>query len=454
MNAWIHRVRVAIALAVLVVTLPVTAQERPIAFEGARIIPIAGPELASGTVVVQGGKILAVGPSDRVTVPRNALRRDVRGRVIMPGFVETHSHAGGVSGADGSGPIQPGVRALDAINIRASGFRRAVAGGQTTVHVMPGSGHLSSGQTVALKMRFGGDGPRTIDDLLIRDEKGRVASGLKMANGTNPRRDAPFPETRGRAAFLVREHFIKAREYKDALARAHTDGGKAPARDLALEALAEVLDGSRIVHHHTHRHDDIMTVLRLKEEFGFRVVLHHVTDGQLVANEIAKAGVPVSAILVDAPGGKLEAVNLAWENAAVMERAGVLVALHSDDYITDARLFLRMAGLAVRGGMSRAGALAALTSAGARMLDLGDRVGTLEPGKDADLVVLDGDPLSIYTKVQETWVEGALVFDRSDPQHRLYAEGGFGASHDTDPYFCCAHEALSQQLLGTSGGAQ
>lgn len=435
--------------------LPATpAQDQPVAMVNARIIPVAGPEIARGTLVVQGGRIVAVGPAEAVAIPAGAERRDLAGMVVMPGLVDTHTHAGGVQGADRSAPIQPGVRALDAIDVRASDFRRAVAGGQTTLHVMPGSGHLSSGQTITLKMRLTEDGPRTIDALIVRDAAGRPVSNLKMANGTNPRGEAPFPGTRGRAAFLVREHFVRAREYREKVRAAQGDASKLPPRDLDLETLAEVLDGTRVVHHHTHRHDDIMTVLRLKEEFGFRVVLHHVTEGQFVAREIARAGVPVSAILVDAPGGKLEAKNLAFENAGIMERTGVLVALHSDDPITDARLFLRMAALAVRGGMTREGALAAVTRAGAVILGLEDRIGTLEAGKDADFVILDGDPLSIYARVRETWVEGRKVFDLARPEDALYAEGGFGATHDVDPYFCCAHEAISQQLYGGTGGAQ
>ena len=180
-----------------------------------------------------------------------------------------------------------------------------------------------------------------------------------------------------------------------------------------------------------------MTVLRLKKEFGFRVVLHHVSEGWKVADEIAESDVPCSVILVDSPGGKLEAVNLIIRSAAMLEQAGVKVAFHTDDWITDSRYFLRMAAMGVRGGMSRAGALRALTLSGAEMIDLGDRIGSLEAGKDADFVVLSGDPLSVYSKVEQTWVEGVQVFDRSDPTHYLYAVGGYGAGHDQSPYLCC-----------------
>lgn len=406
------------------------------AFVGARLIPIAGPEIADGVLVIRGGKIAAVGPRSEVRVPAGAEVHDLAGHVILPGLVDTHSHLGEVSGADPSSPIQPEVRALDSIDVRSHSFQRAQAGGITTVNVMPGSGYLLSGQTVYLKLRDGG----TIGALTIPDAAGRPMGGIKMANGTNSRDKPPFPGTRAKSAALVRQRYVQAQEYAEKLRRFAGEPDKLPDRDLALEALGEVLSGERMVHHHTHRHDDVMTVLRLRDEFGFRVTLHHVSDAAKVADEIAAAGVPVSAILVDSPGGKLEARDLLLENAAVLERAGVLVALHTDDGITDSRLFLRMAALAVRAGMSREGALRAVTLAGAQILDLADRVGSLEAGKDADLAILDGDPLSVYTQVEETWVEGEKVFDRSRPEDRLYAEGGWGAGDSGGGHSGCVEE--------------
>ena len=421
----------------LAATTPGLAQETPIAFVGAHLIPIAGPEITEGVLIVQNGKIIAVGPVATTEVPDDATRVDAQGKVIMPGLICSHSHIGGIGGADSSAPIQPGVRILDSINVLDSGFRRAVAGGLTTLNIMPGSGHLLSGQTIYVKLRGG----KKIEDLFILDESGWAMGGMKMANGTNSQRAKPFPGTRGKSAALVREQFIKAMEYRDKKARAAGDPEKMPPRDLGLEGLVEVLEGKRIVHHHTHRHDDIMTVLRLAREFNFRVVLHHVSEGWKVADEIARAGAACSVILVDSPGGKLEAIDLIYKTAGVLERAGVLTAFHTDDWITDSRIFNRMAALGVRGGMSRAGALKALTLAGAAMLDLDDRIGSLEVGKDADFALWSGDPLSVYTKVLETWVEGKRVFDRSDPTDRLHAVGGYGAGSNTTPYFCCFEES-------------
>ena len=401
------------------------AQERTQAFVGAHLIPIAGEEIADGTLVVQGGRILAVGRRGAVRIPPEAEIHDASGLVIMPGLVDTHSHIGDVEGADGSAPIQPDVRVIDSINPLDPKLQKAQSGGITTVNIMSGSGHLLSGQTLYVKLRDG----RTIDDIALKADDGTVLGGIKMANGTNPRRDAPFPGTRAKAAALVRAQYIRAQEYREKLRAAVGDSTKAPARDLALEALVEVLNGTRVVHHHTHRHDDILTVLRLAEEFGFRVVLHHVSDGWKVAAEIAAAGASASIILVDSPGGKLEAKDNHFRTGAALERAGVLTGFHTDDGISDSRFFLRQAALAVRAGMTRAGALYGMTMAGARMLDLGDRIGTLEAGKDADFIVLSGDPLSVYSHVTETWVDGSKVFDRADPQDRLYAVGGFGASN-------------------------
>lgn len=412
------------------------AQQKPVALTGATIIPIAGPEIDDGVLVMQGGKIVAVGPTHTTTIPEGAERIDVTGKVLMPGLVDTHSHVGGGWAADGSAPIQPDVRVLDSINVRDSGFMRCRAGGLTTLNIMPGSGHLLSGQTLYAKLR----NSNTIDGFFIRDDRNQILGGMKMANGTNSQKEAPFPGTRSKSAALVRQKYVKAQEYRRKRAEAVGDPEKAPDRDLEMEGLIDVLEGRRVVHHHTHRADDIMTVLRLQQEFGFKVVLHHVSEGWKVADEIAKAGVPCSIIVVDSPGGKIEAMNLIMKTGAVLEKAGVEVAFHTDDWITDSRLFFRSAALAVRAGMSRNKALEGLTLAGAKMLELDKRIGSLETGKDADVIVLSGDPLSVYTKVLQTYVEGQKVFDRSDPKDYLFAVGGYGASRDQVAHACCEED--------------
>lgn len=425
--------------AVLVVALTVGpmagawATDPCTAFVGARLIPIGQPEIAAGTLVIRGGTIAALGPVEAIAIPAGATRVEAGGLVIMPGLVDTHSHVGGGQGGDASGPVQPDVRILDSINVFDAGFRKCLAGGLTTLNIMPGSGHLASGQTVYVKLHRAA----TIDDLVYRDAAGRVLGGLKMANGTNSQKDPPFPGTRGKSAALVRQKFIKALAYRDKLAKAAGDPEKLPDRDLELETLVEVLEKRRIVHHHCHRADDIITVLRLREEFGFEAVLHHVSEAWKVAPEIARSGVGCSVIVLDSPGGKIEAADFSLVTGAVLEEAGVPCALHTDDPVTDSRLFLRTAALAVRAGMSREKALESLTLAGATMLGLHDRIGSLAVGKDADLVVLSGDPLSSQTKVLQTFVAGRQVFDRNDPEDRLFAVGGFGASRDQRAESCC-----------------
>ncbi|MFT3745033.1 MAG: amidohydrolase family protein [Pyrinomonadaceae bacterium] len=417
--------------AALVVVTAAYSQAKPTAFINARIIPIVGQPIEQGILLVQNGKITAVGDARTVRLSSDVTIVDMAGKTIMPGIIDTHSHIGGPAGADSTSPIQPDVRILDSVNVQAASIQRAQAGGVTVANIMPGSGHLDSGQTLYLKLR---DDAVKIDDLLIYDKAGKYMGGIKFANGTNPIRagGGSFPGTRAKSAALVREVFIKAQEYKEKVAKAAGDKTKLPPRDLAMEALVEVLDQKRTVHFHTHRHDDIMTALRLQKEFGFKLVLQHVSEAWKVADEIAKSKVPASIIMIDAPGGKLETMDVDYKNGVALEKAGALVGFHTDDGITDSRWFLRSAGVAVRAGMSRDKALYGMTMAGAIMLEMQDRIGSLESGKDADFVILSGDPLSIYTHVEQTWVDGKKVFDRSRAEDHIFATGGKGASDEGD----------------------
>ncbi len=432
-----HLTRHTLLGALLLASSSLMAQDTPVAIRGAKLIPVSGPEIENGVIVVHRGKITAVGGAN-TAIPRNARIIDGKGKVVMPGLVDTHSHVGGGDGGDGSAAQHPDVRIVDAINPRSDTFNKARAGGITTVNVMPGSGHLLSGQTAYLKLRAN---PRRIEDLLVNRSLEGIYGGIKMANGTNSLRSGggTFPATRGRSALMQRNLFLKAQEYQKKLKDAGDDASKRPARDLQMETMVEVLEGKRMVHYHTHTHYDILTVLRLKEEFGFRVVLHHVSDAWAVADEIAAAGVASSIIHIDAPGGKLETMNITPENGAALERAGADFGYHTDDGITDSRLFLRSAAFGMRSGVSRAKAIEAMTLAGARMLDLEDRVGSLDVGKDADFIILNGDPFSVYTRIEQTWVEGDKVFDFNDPKERGFATGGLDVFRETNVHVACEH---------------
>lgn len=408
---------------VLVLGMNGFAQSTPQAFTGAQIIPISGEPINNGVLVVHNGKITAIG-GENTRIPGNADVHDASGRVIMPGLVDTHSHIGGGDGGDRSATLHPDVRIMDSINPRSESFKRALAGGITSVNVMPGSGHLMSGQTVYLKLRKA----NTIEDMLIYlDDEKTIYGGLKMANGTNPRGAPPSPGTRAKAASMVRELYIKAQEYQAKIEAADGDESKMPPRDIGMEALVEVLNGKRIVHNHTHTHQDILTAIRLAEEFDYRLVLQHVSEAWKVADEIAASPnvIGASIITLDSFGGKVEAKDIKNSNGRYLEEAGALVGLHTDDGITDSRLFLRSAAMGIREGMSRETALESVTIANAVMMDIDDRVGSLEEGKDADFVILTGDPFSVYTHVEQTWIEGQKVWDRANEEDRKYATGGY-----------------------------
>jgi len=395
------------------------------------LIPIHGDPIPNGMLVVDQGKIVALGDQATVQPPDGAVV--VEGAVVMPGLVDTHSHIGEASGAERSTPIQPDLKVLDGFNCLAPSVERARAAGITTVNVMNGSGLLISGETLYMKLRRS----PSVEGMMLTNAAGQPTGGLKMANGTNPRKAAPFPGTRAKSIALARAEFIKAAEYDRKRSDANLDPGKKPERNLALETLAEVLRGDRVVHHHTHRQDDILSVLRLQKEFGFKLALHHVSDGWKVVDEIRASGVGVSHNLLDSPGGKEESRHRTWELGGILERAGVPFAFQTDDPIIDSRFLRRAAALGVRAGMSREGALRGLTLTGAELLNLQDRVGSLEPGKDADFVILSGDPLSNQTQLEQTWIEGVKVFDRSTEAGRLASTGGVGAGEPTFHATCC-----------------
>jgi imidazolonepropionase-like amidohydrolase len=417
--------------------------DNPIAYRGARILPVSSGAIERGTLVIHKGKIIAVGPDESTPIPAGATVIDGAGKTIIPGLVDTHSHIGISSRphvqanndlSDSSNPVQPGLRAIDAINPDDPGIRMAVAGGVTTANIMPGSGNAIGGQTLYVKLRG-----RTIESMRIPNTQ--VLGGLKMANGENPkhhslRGQAPF--SRMKIAALQREQFVKARDYQRRWASYRKDAAAGkdatpPDADPAMDSLVEVLERKRTVHFHCHRADDLLTALRIAEEFDFEIVLQHATEGWRVLDELVRRKVPVSLTLVDSPGGKLEVAGRLEENAAVLDKAGVKVAINTDDYITESRYFLRTGAHAIRGGMSEEAALRALTLNGAQMLHLDDRLGSLEKGKDADFAVLSGPVFSVYTQVLETYIDGVRVFERGQSVDWAYQAGGFALPAGRQP---------------------
>lgn len=406
--------------------------------------------ITGGFLAVREGKIEQVGTAEEFKeLAADGTRRvDLNGAVVIPGLVDTHSHIGVYprpsvaahsDGNEGSGPVQPGVRAIDSMMVDDPGIRMALAGGVTTANIMPGSANVIGGQTVYVKLRG-----RTVEGMRVlgRLPDGTdILGGLKMANGENPkgygRNKGQAPFTRMKVAALQRQEFVKAREYqaKWKSYREAVAAGKSatePDRDVSLEPLVEVLERKRTVHFHSHRADDLMTAVRIAEEFGFELVLQHATEGYRVADVLAKKKVPVSLTLLDSPGGKAEAIGLLEENAAILHKAGIQVTINTDDSVTESRFYLRTGAIAVRGGMPETAALQALTITAAKLLHLDHRVGSLERGKDADFVVLSGPPFSAYTQVLATYLDGQQVFDRSQKRDWAYQVGGFALPTPND----------------------
>jgi imidazolonepropionase-like amidohydrolase len=412
----------------------------PLVFQGATIHTAEGPPIFDGVLIIDKGKIQAVGDA-KTPIPAGAKIIDARGKLIIPGLVDSHSHIGifsrpgvtaNVDGNEGSGPVQSALRAIDAVNPDDPGIRMAVAGGVTCANIMPGSGNVIGGATVYVKLRG-----NSIEEMIV--EAQGVLGGLKMANGENPKtfnfgKNKTPPATRMKLAALQRGEFVKAKEYKrkwDAYRKDKT--GAPPERDLAMEPLVEVLERKRTVHFHCHRADDLLSAVRLAKEFDFEIVLQHATEGYRVTKELVERKVPVSLTLLDSSGGKFETMGLIEENAAILTKAGVKVAINTDDPITESRFYLRTGAIALRGGLNEDEALKCLTIHPASMMHLDHRLGSLAKGKDADFAILSGAPFSVYTQVLQTWIDGKLVFDAARGAERSYQVGGFALESKVRP---------------------
>ena len=412
-------------------------EDEVLAIAGATVLTMAGETIENGTVVVRDGRIARVGAG--VRPPSGAHVIDAEGGYVIPGIIDAHSHistAGGVN--EGSLAVTAMVRIEDVVDPTDVAIYRALAGGVTTINVLHGSANPIGGQNEVLKLRWG----QNADGLRFEG----APPGIKFALGENPKRSRSFgpgprryPATRMGVLDVIREAFTEAVEYRDAWARhreAEAAGARSrpPARDLKLEALVEILDGERLVHAHSYRADEILQLLRLAEDLGFRIAtLQHVLEGYRVADEIAAHGAGASTFS-DWWAYKVEAYEAIPHNAALMADRGVLVSINSDD-AEEMRHLNHEAAKAVRwGGMSDDEALALVTINPARQLGIDDRVGSIEVGKDADLVIYDRHPLSSYAVVQTTLVDGKVYFDRE--LDRLRRE---------------QLAALEQSLLGSPG---
>lgn len=387
------------------------------AITGAHVVPVTAPAFDGGAVVVEDGKITAIGPD--VTPPDGVPVVDAAGAWLVPGFVEAHGHVGiheeanGEAGNDTNemtGPNMAGVRAIDAVDIQDEGFRDALAGGVTSIVVKPGSGNPIGGQTVAIKT-WGG---RTIDEQLISD-----AVSVKSALGENPKRvyggKGQTPSTRLGVAKIIRDAFVEAQNYRAARDAAAAKG-EPFARDLTKETLVRVLDGELAWDQHTHRHDDIATAIRLAEEFGYRLVVNHGTEAHKIAHVLAEKGIPVIYGPLFTSRSKVELRDRGIPNLATIAAAGVRVAITTDAPVVPINMLVDQATAAVKEGLPWQTALEALTVNPAEILGFGDRVGRLEVGHDADLVLWDGDPLAATSRATRVWIEGAQVFEWADGQ--------------------------------------
>ncbi len=381
-----------------------------LAIVGATVLPVSGEPIAQGTVLIEDGKITAVGKD--LDVPQGARVIDGAGKYLMPGIIDVHSHMGvypwpgGSAHGDGNEavtPITARVWAGDSVHVTDPAFSRARAGGVTTVMILPGSANLIGGEAVVLKLRPS----RTLAGMRMTN----APRGIKMACGENPKRvygdDPGGPSTRMGNLAHMRAAFQGALDYR----YARLSWRDKPPRDADKDVLLDVLDGRVRVHIHCYRHDDIEGIYRVMDQYKIQVVsFHHALGAYKVRDLLAAHGTGI-ATWADWWGFKMEAHDGIPYNAALVKSAGVPVALHSDSANQVQRLYVQ-AAKTVRYGMSEADALTAITLDPARIIGIEDRVGSIEVGKDADLALFSHHPLSVYTRVVQTWIDGVEVYSR------------------------------------------
>lgn len=392
-------------------TLLTSARAATFAIVHATILPVAGPPVPDGTIVVTDGKIAAVGPA--VPVPAGIETIDATGMYLMPGIIDIHSHMGvypwpdASAHGDGNEMVEaftPRVWAGDGFDAEDPAIPRARAGGVTTIQVLPGSANLIGGQSAVVKLRPA----TTIGPMLFEG----APRGIKMAVGENPKRvygvvtDDDQILTRMGLAAALRGEFQRALDYREARKRKDP-----PAKDLDLEVLLDVIDDKIRVHLHCYRTYDIDMFYRVADEYGFRVAsLQHGLEAYKVRDVLAAHGTGL-ATFADWWGFKMEAWDAIPQNAPLVSSAGVPVAIHSDSASHIQRLNLEAAKM-LRYGMTELDALESITLDPARMLGIDARVGSIEVGKDADLALFDRHPFDVYGRVERTWIDGNVVYDR------------------------------------------
>ena len=400
-----------------------------IAITNGKVMTITQGTLERGTVLVEDGRIVAVG--EEIEIPAGAEVYDATGKVVMPGLIDAHCHVGlfpdgiGWEYSDGNemtDPITPHLRALDAVHPEDPAFKELVAAGVTTVLTGPGSGNLIGGQWVCLKTA-----PKPSVEQMVLLEP----AGMKMALGENPKRvygeQKKAPSTRMGNAAALRAALVDAQNYLDKWRRYEADLAdyqakveaededaekpKQPERDLKLEALGKVLRREMKARVHAHRADDMLTAIRIAEEFNLDLTLEHATEGYKIADVLVAKGIPVTAGPIFFSREKYELKDMTPRNPGLMAKAGVKVAIQTDEMSAVKYLTIN-AALAMREGMPEEEALKAITINPAEIIGVADRVGSLEVGKDADLVVFSGHPFDYRTVTELVLVDGQAAYKR------------------------------------------
>ena len=380
-----------------------------LAINNAKILTMNGKEYENGTILVKEGKIKKIG--EDINIPEDTEVYDAAGKVIMPGMIDAHTHLGvseegvGWEGADyneTSDPITPHLRAIDAINPEEEGLKDAYTHGITSVMTGPGSANIMGGENLVIKTKG-----KTIDQMVVKSP-----AGVKAAFGENPKRvyneQNKSPKTRMAVAAIMRKTFMEAEDYLKKKENAEKED-KPFDRDIKMETVARVLDKEIPLKAHAHRADDIMTILRIAREFNIDVTLEHCTEGHKIAEEIAKSGFPAIVGPSLTTRAKVELKDRTYKTPAVLAEAGVKIALMSDHPVVPIHYLPVYAALAVRSGLDRSEALKAITINPAEILGVDDRVGSLAVGKDADMVVFNGDPLSFDTEVETVFIDGERI---------------------------------------------